>query len=185
MSLPKPLSLSHRFLEDVVKEGDTVVDATLGNGHDALYLAQLVGKSGRLIGFDVQRQALDVSAERLGELLGRCELHCCGHEEIGERVTGPVAAVVFNLGYLPGADKELVTQTSTTSVAIEAALNLLRVGGVLSVMCYVGHEGGTEEGRAVRNLLRGLPRKQWRVFEYAAVNAPNDPPFLLVAERVR
>lgn len=39
-------------LRQVVQPGDTVVDATLGNGHDTLMLCELVGETGRVIGFD-------------------------------------------------------------------------------------------------------------------------------------
>ena len=34
-------------LRQVVQPGDTVVDATLGNGHDTLMLCELVGETGR------------------------------------------------------------------------------------------------------------------------------------------
>ena len=44
-------------LRQVVQPGDTVVDATLGNGHDTLMLCELVGETGRVIGFDIQPDA--------------------------------------------------------------------------------------------------------------------------------
>ena len=46
-------------LRQVVQPGDTVVDATLGNGHDTLMLCELVGETGRVIGFDIQPDAVE------------------------------------------------------------------------------------------------------------------------------
>lgn len=42
--------------------GDTVIDATAGNGHDTVFLAQLVGRQGRVWAFDVQSSALAFNA---------------------------------------------------------------------------------------------------------------------------
>ena len=39
-------------------EGDICIDATAGNGHDTLLLAELVGASGSIIAFDIQEQAV-------------------------------------------------------------------------------------------------------------------------------
>ena len=91
-------------LRQVVQPGDTVIDATLGNGHDTCMLAELVGENGRVIGFDVQPSAVESTRRALLEqgLLDRCELHCTGHQRIAEHVKVPVRAAVFNLGWLPG-----------------------------------------------------------------------------------
>ena len=50
-----------------VAEGDTVVDGTMGNGHDTAALARLVGPEGRVLAFDVQEQALRNTTEFLRE----------------------------------------------------------------------------------------------------------------------
>lgn len=50
--------------------------------------------------------------------------------------------VVFNLGYLPGADKSLVTTAEGTLEAIAHAEKALAVGGTVSVTIYPGHEEG-------------------------------------------
>jgi ubiquinone/menaquinone biosynthesis C-methylase UbiE len=60
--------VAHVIWQQLVQPGDSVVDATCGNGHDALFLAQLVGPSGRLHGFDVQKDAVDATRERLHSL---------------------------------------------------------------------------------------------------------------------
>ena len=39
-------------------KGDYAVDATLGNGHDTCFLAEIVGDSGKVFGFDIQKKRL-------------------------------------------------------------------------------------------------------------------------------
>ena len=56
--------LAAACLRQVVQPGDTVIDATMGNGHDTAMLAELVGESGHVIAFDVQ----DVKGSRISDL---------------------------------------------------------------------------------------------------------------------
>lgn len=98
-------------LRQVVQPGDTVVDATLGNGHDTLMLCELVGETGRVIGFDIQPDAVERTRERLADagMLSRCTLYAEGHEHLSERVITPIRTATFNLGWLPGGDKRITT----------------------------------------------------------------------------
>ena len=50
---------AHARLAEVLQPGDLAVDATLGNGHDTLFLANCIEAQGCLIGFDVQQGAID------------------------------------------------------------------------------------------------------------------------------
>lgn len=122
-------------LRQVVQPGDTVVDATLGNGHDTLMLCELVGETGRVIGFDIQPDAVERTRERLADagMLSRCTLYAEGHEHLSERVTVPIRTATFNLGWLPGGDKRITTHWETTRAAISAALSLLMKGGVCTI----------------------------------------------------
>ena len=47
----RPTALAHREIEAVVRKGDLVIDATAGNGHDTVFLANLVGETGEVIAF--------------------------------------------------------------------------------------------------------------------------------------
>ena len=67
---------SARFLaadvwKRAVRPGDTVVDATMGNGHDTCLLAGLVGAEGHVYAFDVQQQALEMTGARPGRTSGK------------------------------------------------------------------------------------------------------------------
>ncbi len=80
-----PLKLAHQIIESAVAKGETVVDATIGNGHDALFLAKLVGDNGLLIGFDIQEKAVESTHARLlqhGIKPESFQLHLCGHENL-------------------------------------------------------------------------------------------------------
>lgn len=186
--LLKPLAMAQEIVRQCISDGESVVDATLGNGHDALFLAKCVGSKGMVIGFDVQEHAVKSSTERLMEAAvpeGCFRFYCCGHEKLATHVESPLAAVMFNLGYLPHADKALITSARTTLPALEQALLLLRAKGVLTIMCYPGHEGGDREADAVEAWAQGLNRKLYRVLRYGMLNGPNQPAFLIAIEKVR
>lgn len=152
---------AHELLGEVLSEGDLAIDATAGNGHDVAFLAEKVERSGKVYAFDLQNEAIEATARLLAEKgLENVELHQCGHERMDEvlppEILGQVAAVTFNLGYLPGGDKSVVTQTATTRLALRLSMDSLRRGGVLVVVAYRGHPGGSEECDAVREELSSL-----------------------------
>lgn len=101
-----------------------------------------------------------------------------------EAVPDGVKAVMFNLGYLPGSDHAVKTVKEETVPAVQAASELLLPSGVLTVMCYPGHEGGREECEAVEEFLESLPLPQWRVVRLSSANGSPDAAFLLAALRV-
>ena len=136
--------LAREVLERAVRPGDTIVDATMGNGHDTLMLCEAVGPAGRVYAFDIQQDAVK-ETEKLLKSQGvyeRATLINAGHEHMKDYVKEPVNAVVFNLGWLPGGDHSITTRWETTSRAVQAALELLGTGGVLVICAYPGHEEG-------------------------------------------
>jgi len=146
----------HLGLRARLRAGDWAVDATLGNGHDAELLLACVGEEGRVFGFDVQAEALATTRARLGTPPG-LELHEADHARLAEvlppAARGRLAAVVFNLGYLPGGDHGRTTRATSTLAALASGLAWLGPGGVLVCTTYPtpGAEGedGQAEARAV------------------------------------
>ena len=174
---------AHDAVRAVVRPGETVVDATAGNGHDTLFLANCVQPGGHVYGFDVQEEAVAKTRARLTEAgMEDVWLHLIhgGHEEMAVAVEGPVAAVMFNLGYLPGGDRSLTTGERSTLAALEQAVRLLRPGGVISVVCYRGHPGGAEEAEAVDGYAKGLEGVGVSVL---GKEQSEDGPFLLVVTK--
>ena len=172
-------------LHQVIQEGDTVIDATLGNGHDTVMLAELVGESGRVIGFDIQPDAVGRTSARLLDagLLDRCELYAEGHQNIANRVNVPVKAAVFNLGWLPGGDKSVTTLWETTYTAITAALSLLVDGGVCTVCAYPGHNEGDRERFALMDWLATLRPQEYNVLHHRFLNAGPGAPECFVIQK--
>lgn len=172
-------------MTQVVREGDTVIDATLGNGYDTVFLANLVGQNGRVVGFDIQPDAVERTSARLQEegLLDRCELHAVGHQHIAEYVQSPIRAAVFNLGWLPGGDKSVTTQWETTQVAISAALHLLEKDGACTICAYPGHEAGDRERAALMDWLSSLRPQEYNVLHHRFLNAGAGAPECFVIQR--
>ena len=164
-----------------VKPGDLVVDATCGTGNDTAALAEAVGEKGRVIGFDIQKQAIDQTASRLQELgLGNCELHLDSFVNMGAYVSdGSAAAVVFNLGYLPGGDHSVTTVAETTIAGLEEALKVICPGGIITVVLYDGHEEGRPEKQAVLEWAHALDPKRYHAAYVSFVNQANHPPEIL------
>ena len=177
----------HHLLGPVIAPGERVVDCTVGNGHDALFLALAVGRGGHLTGFDIQRRAIEATGRRLrraGIEEERFSLIPCSHETVADHVAPGIAAAVFNLGYLPGSSRSVATQKENTLRAASAALGLLRPGGVLSLALYYGHEGGAEEARAVHRWAGSLERGTCTVLRLTWPCLPNDPPSILLVQKI-
>lgn len=172
----------------------TCVDATLGRGRDALTLLDLGADV--VYGFDVEaaaiasaRDAFEASGVDAGRV--RVELRC--HAEglawlESSGLAGAVACVAFNLGYLPGDDaatraRRARTRRATTTAALESAFRLTRVGGRVTVVAYVGHDGGADECEGVRECLAALSSRDWVVTERRVVNRRRAPALFVALRR--
>jgi ubiquinone/menaquinone biosynthesis C-methylase UbiE len=182
MSLQRVLPFTKSLLEQTVANGDWVIDATAGNGHDTLFLAQLTGPNGKVFAFDIQQEAIDATRNRVAQFQ-HVELIHASHAKISEYVDSPISAAVFNLGYLPKGDHSIITKAQTTLAALEQCLNLLKPSGLLLVVIYSGHEGGSEERDAVMDYVQRLPQKDYDVLQYGFINQKHSPPFLVAVEK--
>jgi predicted methyltransferase len=192
--MKRATDLAHLLMRQTVKTGDWTVDATIGNGHDTLFLANLVGRSGRVFGFDVQEKAVTETARRTGGL-PQVRLVHSGHERLAEHLSenepangsenGEVrlAGVMFNLGYLPGGPRDITTRAETTIAGLKQALARLKTGGLVTLVLYPGHGGGAEEEAAVRFYVQGLGG-DFAVSHCARLNAARPAPELLAIKRV-
>lgn len=177
--------LAADYILRTIREGDTVVDATMGNGKDTLFLCDLVGGSGHVYAFDVQAEAVERTRERVREagFEPRTTLLLAGHETMAEHVKAPVQAVMFNLGWLPGAEHIVTTRTETTLKAVSAALELIAPGGIVTVCVYPGHEEGTRELKALKEYVSGLSVRTFNVLYHSFVNASSQTPQLFLIQR--
>ncbi|MBO7744598.1 class I SAM-dependent methyltransferase [Paenibacillus sp. MWE-103] len=181
------LGMAQRLVKERVSAGDAVIDATCGNGVDARFLAELVGPRGAVYAFDVQEEALARTRERAGgDAAGPLLLVHASHAEmdghVAEAHRGRIAAAMFNLGYLPGADQAVITEPASTLAALEAAVALLRPGGVVTAVLYPGHPGGREEADAVSAWAASLPQAAGQAMLYRMVQKA-EAPYLIAIEK--
>lgn len=172
--------------EMLLSPGDIAIDATMGNGYDTERLCRLVGETGRVYAFDVQKAALESTRERLEKagLCERAELILAGHERCAQFAPEGVALAAFNLGWLPGTEHKTTTRVETTLAGANACLSLLRPGGIVTICVYPGHEEGAKELAALTQWAKTLDADAYDCFLRAYQNQPNDPPVLIAVKRV-
>ena len=176
------------LIEGALYEGACAVDATLGNGHDALWLCGLVGETGRVYGFDVQAEAVERSRARLAGagVEERADLILDGHQNMLNYIRpGSADAIMFNLGWLPGAAHGVTTRTETTIQAVNTALVVLKEEGLLTVCIYPGHEEGAREREALLAWARELDEREYDTMLRCYLNQSGDPPLLIAVKKNR
>lgn len=169
-----------------IGEGAHVIDATMGGGGDTQALCELVGASGHVYAFDIQQSAVERTRARLEEagLASRAELFCASHARMAEFVHEPVDMVVFNLGWLPGGDKSVTTLLESTLVAVNAALELLKRGGLMTICAYPGHAEGARERDALIAWATALDGHKYQAMIRRYVNQPDNTPMLIAVEKI-
>jgi predicted methyltransferase len=177
------------IIEEVVSPGDLVIDATLGNGYDTLFLARLVGPRGKVYGFDIQPVAHKETSHRLQQagLTHRTRLFHQGHEAMAQCLPPAlhehIRAIMFNLGYLPGMDKAITTHPETTIEALESCKSLLMPGGRITIVAYTGHPGGKNETDAVEQWKASLDPNEWHFNSIRPDSLHSSPPRLYWCEK--
>lgn len=177
--------LAADYMQRTIRPGDVVVDATMGNGKDTLFLAELVGAAGHVYAFDVQEEAVSRTRERVREagFEERTTLLLAGHETMAEHVPQGARAIMFNLGWLPGAAHVVTTKKDTTLFAVEAAVNLIAPGGIVAVCIYPGHDEGKRELSALLEYASGLSVRAYNVLHHRFLNASDETPQLILIQK--
>ncbi|KAJ0253502.1 Uncharacterized protein HA466_0111800 [Hirschfeldia incana] len=191
----KATEVAHVVWEKVIQKGDMVIDATCGNGNDTLAMLKMVtddsdGCGGCVYALDIQKDAIDSTSALLDQTLGskekeRVKLFNMCHSKMEEIVpeNSSVRMVAFNLGYLPGGDKSLITVSSSTLSALKATERVLMPGGLISLVVYIGHPGGREELEVVEAFGSGLPVSDWVCCKLQMLNRPLAPVLVFMFKR--
>ena len=176
------LDLQKQFILAHIKEGDAVADFTMGNGHDTEFLSKTVGEKGRVYAFDIQETAVNSTRENLKK--ANCPQNYTlihdSHHNCEKYIEGKIKAGMFNLGYLPGGDKNITTMRETTMPAIKSAIFLLDRDAILCIAIYPGHEEGDLEGKMVTEYLSTLDRFVYSIAQIKIINSPTSPYFMIV-----
>jgi hypothetical protein len=167
------VNIAHNLISEVLRPGDSAIDATVGNGHDTLFLVEQVSPFGKVFGFDIQLAAIESTRAKI-------DSHCdeslkqesliliqASHADMAELIPGHyhgnINAIIFNLGYLPGGDKRIITCKDSTITALNNASRILSSKGIITVMAYPGHPGGDLETDQVKNWCEQLNEDQFKV----------------------
>ena len=169
----------HEIIRSQAPEGGFYIDATMGKGHDTLFLCKLAGKMGRVLAFDIQQDALTYTEKLLKAhgMESRAKLILDGHEHMGRYVRKKTVDVIcFNFGYLPGGSHGIATKADTSIRAVEEGLSLLKPGGMMSLCIYSGGDTGFEEKDALFMYLKTLAAQEYTVISNEYMNRGNCPP---------
>jgi len=172
----------HDALKPYLSKDGCAIDATLGQGHDTVFLAKHVKE---VFAFDIQLDAINQAKAR-AKTMGLTNIHFIrdSHINMAVYVALNIDAIVFNLGYLPGGDKTVTTQTNTTKDAILTALKLIKPGGIVSVVFYPGHPEGKREKTTILPWLTSLEDPLYKVYTYQIINQDKAPQAVLIKKRL-
>ena len=174
------IKIAHDHWKKLLLPDDNVIDATCGNGKDTLFLTKCVHQ-GKIFCFDIQKRAIDNTINFLKKEksnLDQIFFINSSHEDFSQVGNNPIKLIVYNLGYLPGGDKTLTTKTKTTLKSIKNALDLVCIGGAVSITCYPGHYEGLKEEKAVIHLLKEI--KNHQIFYHKNMENETAPSFFWI-----
>lgn len=174
----RAIDLVHDTIIKFVKMGDVCIDATMGRGNDTLFLANLVGDSGKVLAMDIQKEALDSTKILLdNNAIKNTQLILDSHSNMSKYAKEEsVSCIVFNLGYLPKGNHAIYTHAQTTIKAIESGLKLLKQNGLMCVSVYYGGDSGYEERDELLPYLKDLDDTKYQVIMASFYNWKKDHP---------
>lgn len=188
MNLPSCIEWAHIITAKAIKQGPPLtIDATCGNGFDTIHLLKNCSPAGSVWAIDIQERSFMTSAENLKDIDFSAKLiNCLGcHSRISSFIPseyhGEISAAMFNLGYLPGSDRKVITKKDTTIKAITGSMEIIRTGGIITVMCYKGHD--ESEYEAVLEWAKNIDQKKFQILHYNFPNQKNKAPSLFCIEK--
>ena len=186
MTLERILEFSKTLLQKAAQLGDNVIDATCGNGNDTLFLANLVGGRGHVYAFDIQPEAIQATKNKLiaSNIDNNVTVINDGHENVTRYIQCKISAAIFNLGYLPGSDQTITTHANTTWKAITNILPLLKIGGIIILVIYHGHEAGKHERTELEHLITTLDSTTTQTLRYEFLNKQSAP-YIIAIEKTK
>ena len=150
------LNKVRQIIDKHVKYKDLVIDATIGNGHDSLFISQYL-KEGYLYGFDIQKEAVENTQKLLNQNnFSNYTLFLENHKNIEKTLNhlkNKISFIIYNLGYLPGGDKTITTKYKDTIQSLKGSINLLNKKGIILVTVYPGHKEGKKEEEQIIKFL--------------------------------
>lgn len=169
--------LSHYIIDKFLENKNIAIDGTLGNGHDSDFLSN---KFKKVYSFDIQREPCEnyISKEKDNVIV-----ICDSHDKFDTYIKENVDCIMYNLGFLPGASKEVTTMHDTSINSIKKGLELLNKGGIMTICIYTGHDEGKKEESCILNYVQNLSKKDYGVMLHKFLNRSETAPMLVVIEK--
>lgn len=173
------LNMVKKICSENITKNDFVVDMTVGNGNDTLFLANI---SKKVFGFDIQNIAIENTKKLLKENnVDNYELFNISHDKINDvlkEYKNKIKIILFNLGYLPCGDKSFTTNHETTLNAVKNSLSMLCDNGLILIVFYPHPEGKLEAHVVLEYLNKN--KLEYKIYK----NTPNmDAPYLVVINK--
>lgn len=169
-----------KIIIDQKKDAKIAVDMTVGRGNDSKYILDNTEVE-KLYGFDIQKEAADAAKNLIGKD-NRFIFHLQSHEKVDQIIKEGLDLVIYNLGYLPGGNKEVTTDYKSTIKSLEKTLGLMNAGGLIILTIYPGHPAGKIESEKIEKYLANIDPKKYAVMKLAYQNRPNNPPYIVMIQ---
>ncbi len=167
------LAFVHDVIIAEVPKDKIGIDATLGNGHDTLFLSRHLKT---VFAFDIQADAIETAKQnRHLENRDNVRLIRDSHVNMAVYVAANIGVIMFNFGYLPGGDKTITTSADTSLEAVQVALEVVDDDGLVTLVFYPGHPEGKREVTMLLPYLENLDSKTYSVMKYHTVNRESAP----------
>ena len=184
MKISNLIEIQKLIIKSNLENVKTAIDATLGNGKDTITIRETFGKKVKIYAFDIQKDAIERSKRNIPvEYHENIEFIQDSHEFIDKYVEEKVQLVMFNLGYLPKSDHVVKTHPYTTLHALERALEMLDVCGLISIMFYVGHDNAREYN-SLLEYIRILDAKKYKAIHINPINQYEYAPKMAIIQKL-
>jgi hypothetical protein len=169
--------IAHYIIKNFSCKFDAAIDATLGNGYDTDFLSEYFSK---VYSFDIQECAIKAYESKNKK---NVVLINDSHENFHKYVNEKVDCVIYNLGFLPGGDKNVTTKWQSTIISLKNSLKLIDKGALIAIALYKGHEEGKKEESKVMDFVQNLPKEKYGVMLHSFINRSSNAPFLIIIEK--
>lgn len=170
-------NLAHCIINNFVLNKGVAIDATLGNGYDTDFLSNIFQD---VYSFDIQRQACE---NYILKGIDNVTVINDSHHLFKKYIDKNVDCIIYNLGFLPGGDKNITTIHETSLGSIKEGLEILSNSGIMIICIYRGHSEGKIEESFILNYLKTLPKNKFGVMVHSYLNRDEVAPLLVVVEK--
>lgn len=166
---------AHAILASLISKNDVVVDATMGQGHDTYFLSKIAKE---VYAFDIQEVALE-KTKALTKEQSNVHLIHDSHEHMFSYINH-AKSYIFNLGYLPTADKTITTHAKTTIHTLNQIIPRLQKDDFIQLIVYRGHPEGMIEHEGLSDWLKTLNKHAFQVLLTQFYDDHKYPPYMIM-----